>query len=100
MVLEIQLKRGDTFHKIETMVRFPMELDLGPYMAIDKAKPRAVNYSLHAVINHISHPHKHYTVYVKVNSNWYLFDDEEPPQRVKAENVVSHLSYILMYIRQ
>lgn len=102
--LVIHLKRLDfdfnTFQVAfnNAKIEFPMELDMGP---LTKEKKKQ-EYKLYAVIGY-SHNKRHYIVFVKVNENWYLIDDEHV--KLVTEDEVLNMdgkiasSYMLWYER-
>lgn len=81
VVTSFHLKRfehsSSVNRKISTLISFPAELDMTPFMS--KRSPRSgdVRYSLYAVINHIgSLDNGHYTAYIRHNgSTWVKCDD-------------------------
>lgn len=74
LILTIHLKRFDGLAtKIDTPLRYPLHLDLNPFMANPTIIP---TYDLYAVINHIgSIDSGHYTSYVRSRGEWFLADD-------------------------
>merc|ERR1719436_1640741 len=89
--------------KIDTLVRFPMDLDLSPW--IRGPKPgRGASYKLHATVDHSgSLGFGHYTAFARVGEAlddrvWFHFNDSTAT-RVEESEVVSKASYILFYER-
>jgi len=88
--------------KIDTLVRFPMQLDLqrwvrGPQQGSGTA------YSLYATVNHSGGlGGGHYTAYAKLGQDsdqqWFYFNDSTA-SRASESDVVSKASYILFYRR-
>eukprot|EP00438_Fugacium_kawagutii_P011833 Skav236775 [mRNA] locus=scaffold1361:32085:49540:+ [translate_table: standard] len=106
--LIIHLKRfavdfasGDT-EKIDTFVRFPMDLDLAPFVMGPGGQD--AQYRLYAVVNHSgSLSFGHYTAYCKVGEEehdrrWYLFNDATV-SAARESDVVSREAYMLFYER-
>ncbi|OBZ81870.1 Ubiquitin carboxyl-terminal hydrolase 22 [Choanephora cucurbitarum] len=77
-VLSIQLKRfehGTSTSKIETKIKFPVELDLTPYTS-NKSKDSDNVYTLFSVVNHQGKVDTgHYTMFAKHRNEWFRFDD-------------------------
>ncbi|KAI7863446.1 hypothetical protein BDF14DRAFT_1844329 [Spinellus fusiger] len=82
-VLSFQLKRfehGGAATKIETKVRFPVQLDMTPYTTCGKkdlssSSPSNI-YTLFAVVNHQGKLDTgHYTMFAKHRGEWFRFDD-------------------------
>lgn len=101
-VLMIALKRFSYygFGKINTQISFPETLDLKPYMAKDAADLEDLEYSLYAVIVHIS-PFSsagHYISFVRRGTQWYKCDDSSVTP-VSARTVLSQNVYMLLYQR-
>jgi hypothetical protein len=106
-VLVIQLKRfsgaGMTGHKIEALVDFQDELDLGPYV-VGPQNPEDMVYRLYAVSEHSgSLIGGHYTAHAVVASGvapeWYSFNDSSC-YLANASNAHSELAYVLFYQRK
>jgi len=101
-VLMIALKRFSYFGfgKITTHVAFPETLDLAPYMAEDATDQDETEYSLYAVIVHIS-PFSsagHYISFVRRGSQWFKCDDSSITA-VSEKTVMSQNVYMLLYQR-
>lgn len=107
-VLIIHLKRfgrerlTGPLEKIDTLVRFPMKLDLSPF--VRGPGPKAQHqFALYATVNHSGGlGGGHYTAYARVGDGlerqWYHFNDSMATQAADSE-VVSKASYILFYER-
>eukprot|EP00930_Biecheleria_cincta_P074345 TRINITY_DN61554_c0_g1_i1.p1 TRINITY_DN61554_c0_g1~~TRINITY_DN61554_c0_g1_i1.p1 ORF type:complete len:686 (+),score=136.92 TRINITY_DN61554_c0_g1_i1:42-2099(+) len=106
--LIIHLKRfgseriGGPVHKINTFVRFPMDLDLSPWVCGISSKQSA-QYKLYAVVNHSgSLSFGHYTSHCSVGEGserqWYHFNDSKVSSASESD-VVSGEAYILFYER-
>lgn len=106
--LIIHLKRfgseriGGPVHKINTFVRFPMDLDLSPWVCGLPSKHNT-QYKLYAVVNHSgSLSFGHYTSHCKVGEGserqWYHFNDSRVSSASESD-VVSGEAYILFYER-
>lgn len=101
-VLMVALKRFSYygFGKINSKVSFSEKLDLAPYMADDAADLEDLEYSLHAVIVHIS-PFSsagHYIAFVRRGDQWFKCDDSSITA-VSAKTVMSQNVYMLLYQR-
>mmetsp|Transcript_26533 Transcript_26533/g.61941 ORF Transcript_26533/g.61941 Transcript_26533/m.61941 type:complete len:1205 (+) Transcript_26533:50-3664(+) len=88
--------------KIDTLVRFPMELDLSTRVQ-GPLDDRGAHYSLYAVVNHSGGMgHGHYTAYAKVGEGddrtWFHFNDSFVTA-AQESNIVSKAAYILFYER-
>ncbi|KAL4240499.1 Ubiquitin carboxyl-terminal hydrolase 42 [Mactra antiquata] len=105
-VLTIQLKRfnygtmsmiGNKLHK---PVKFPMDLNLRPYMSNRSGPP--IMYKLFGTIQHIGATcgAGHYVANVKCGENWYNFNDSLR-KMISNKSVLGNMSaaYILFYLR-
>ncbi|KAI8967242.1 hypothetical protein BDF20DRAFT_1004934 [Mycotypha africana] len=101
-VLSIQLKRfehGLTSSKIETKIRFPVELNLTPYTT-SKDKEEDNIYTLFAVVNHQGKMDTgHYTMYAKHRNEWFRFDDHNVTTAYQKE-VLDSKAYMCFYIKK
>lgn len=87
-------KFGLYSEKISNPVDFPLHLDLAGYTISTKAD---TNFELYAIVNHYgSMGIGHYTAYVKVNEDWYEFDDSKV-RRINRKSLISAAAYILFY---
>lgn len=106
-VLVVHLKRfifdRRRRQKNRTMVDFPLELDMAPYMVEPPDHP--VLYRLYAVSNHSgSLGSGHYTAFARNrhDSQWYLFNDSASTQIDQdslVEHIVTNAAYVLCYER-
>ncbi|CAO3696100.1 unnamed protein product [Rhizopus stolonifer] len=101
-VLSIQLKRfehGTSTSKIETKIKFPIELDLTPYTA--SKKPSSDNiYTLFAVVNHQGKVDTgHYTMFAKHRNEWFRFDDHNVTVAYQKD-VLDSKAYMCFYIKK
>ncbi|RCH79525.1 hypothetical protein CU098_007098, partial [Rhizopus stolonifer] len=101
-VLSIQLKRfehGTSTSKIETKIKFPIELDLTPYTA--SKKPSSDNiYTLFAVVNHQGKVDTgHYTMFAKHRNEWFRFDDHNVTAAYQRD-VLDSKAYMCFYIKK
>lgn len=101
-ILIIMLKRFSQVssfqrRKLENLVNFPItDLDLTDYIEGDQCK----KFDLYAVSYHIGGLHGgHYTAKVKVNDNWYDFNDSSV-SKTTPEEVVNSKAYVLFYKRK
>eukprot|EP01087_Luapelamoeba_hula_P023258 TRINITY_DN8513_c0_g1_i1.p1 TRINITY_DN8513_c0_g1~~TRINITY_DN8513_c0_g1_i1.p1 ORF type:complete len:1313 (+),score=298.81 TRINITY_DN8513_c0_g1_i1:395-3940(+) len=103
-ILVVHLKRFQFTRqwrdKLETLIDFPEELDMTPYVVgSSEVAPR---YKLYAVSNHSgSMGFGHYTAYAlnKNNQKWYCFNDSHVSEASEKE-IVSSSAYLLFYERQ
>jgi ubiquitin carboxyl-terminal hydrolase 22/27/51 len=116
-VLTIHLKRFEHSRsnstKLETKVKFPMQLDLYPYTAEHKgsktksAKPSNPNIntpseiSMYELASVIVHKGKidsgHYVSYSREGNDWFLFDDSKVVLVGEAE-VLAAEAYLMFYM--
>eukprot|EP00201_Polytomella_parva_P022059 CAMPEP_0175050102 /NCGR_PEP_ID=MMETSP0052_2-20121109/7084_1 /TAXON_ID=51329 ORGANISM="Polytomella parva, Strain SAG 63-3" /NCGR_SAMPLE_ID=MMETSP0052_2 /ASSEMBLY_ACC=CAM_ASM_000194 /LENGTH=1138 /DNA_ID=CAMNT_0016314291 /DNA_START=99 /DNA_END=3512 /DNA_ORIENTATION=- len=104
-VLTLHLKRfefGGIGAKISKPVRFPVKLNLQPYMSAKKAVRKGENtYALYGVLVHSGRTVNggHYYCYVKgANGIWFCCDDDHV-YSVGEKTVLEQQAYILFYIR-
>ncbi|EAY01563.1 Clan CA, family C19, ubiquitin hydrolase-like cysteine peptidase [Trichomonas vaginalis G3] len=100
-VLVIHLKRfsGEGYYvkKDSTLVDFPEELDMAPY--IRGKTDQSTHYKLYAVSEHMgSMGGGHYIAHAIVNGKWYKFDDSSCYES-SYEDAKSPLAYVLFYQR-
>ena len=98
-VLNVHLKRfeGDfeSMRKNDAHVRFPLVLDLSPY--VSDASPSSSYYRLYAVVVHSGVLEGgHYVAYVKRRGTWYLCDDASV-EPVSQERVLAAQAFMLFY---
>ncbi|KAI9304263.1 hypothetical protein BJ944DRAFT_288758 [Cunninghamella echinulata] len=108
-VLSFQLKRfehGVSASKIETKIKFPIELDMTPYTSKGKKKlkdhqPNISNvYTLFAVVNHQGRIDTgHYTMFAKHRGQWYKFDDHHVTMAYQKD-VLESKAYMCFYIKK
>lgn len=100
MVLTVHLKRFTPFgKKISDAIKYPEQLQLGPYMADRKSNP---SYKLYGVINHLggSVGSGHYTADVRAgNGQWYRADDTDVSKSNGAP-LNAKSAYVLFYCRE
>ncbi|KAL5705880.1 ubiquitinyl hydrolase 1 [Ranunculus cassubicifolius] len=103
-VLTIALKRFQSGQngKINKPVKFPLVLDLCPYMS-RTTTDRSPVYSLYAVVVHLDTNNAtssgHYVCYVKtIQGKWFNIDDSTV-KPVDSETVLSQKAYMLLYAR-
>ncbi|KQJ97931.1 ubiquitin carboxyl-terminal hydrolase 21 isoform X4 [Brachypodium distachyon] len=103
-VLVIQLKRfqilGTYISKIESMVKYQLELDLNPFMSSPDSKPQ--NYDLYAVVEHSGVPcGGHYVSYIHSSqTDWFLFDDDKVMKINEEDKILGSSAYLLFYVKQ
>jgi len=88
--------------KIESLVEFPLLLDLGPWIR-GPTQMDGAQYALFAVVNHSGTlGFGHYTAYARVGENsdrqWFDFNDSTVT-KINESQVVSKAAYILFYER-
>lgn len=108
LVISIQLKRferiNDVLRKINTHIRFPEVLDMGPYLSSVPSVFAAdsFQYTLFAVVNHSGDlQNGHYTCFVRLaqeGAGWFLCDDESISP-VPLGSVLSSEGYMLFYVK-
>ncbi|CAO3646302.1 unnamed protein product [Cunninghamella blakesleeana] len=108
-VLSFQLKRfehGVSASKIETKIKFPIELDMTPYTTKGKKKlkdyPSNISnvYTLFAVVNHQGRIDTgHYTMFAKHRGQWYKFDDHHVTMAYQKD-VLESKAYMCFYIKK
>ncbi|ORY94944.1 hypothetical protein BCR43DRAFT_494854 [Syncephalastrum racemosum] len=107
-VLSFQLKRfehGSSASKIETKIKFPVELDMTPYTTLGRQKSKhsgtgAHLYTLFAVINHQGKLDSgHYTMYSKHRGDWFKFEDHHVTTSYQKD-VLESKAYMCFYIKK
>ncbi|KAI9285198.1 hypothetical protein BC943DRAFT_51018 [Umbelopsis sp. AD052] len=120
-VLSFQLKRfehGKSATKIETKIKFPIDLDMTPYTTEygdgsgkhnDKKSHRSSNppaynninvYTLFAVVNHQGKMDTgHYTMFAKHRGQWFKFDDHHVTMSYQKD-VLDSKAYMCFYIKK
>ncbi|GHJ84852.1 hypothetical protein NliqN6_1254 [Naganishia liquefaciens] len=107
--LAIQLKRfeqnSSNLAKVETMVTFPTELDMRPYMhdAIngqeDQLPREMYRYQLSTVVTHEGKlDNGHYWANVRSGCEWFQCDDEKVTSTSLAQ-VLNQKAYMLFYVK-
>ena len=100
-VLMVQLKRfafvDGRRRKIQTFVRYPLEMDLSRFCA---GQSRHV-YRLSGVVKHIGENlgNGHYIACSRIGDAWFQFNDDRVTE-IKPEAVVSSDAYVLFYERE
>jgi ubiquitin carboxyl-terminal hydrolase 4/11/15 len=103
--LIVHLKRFTQFSKLDTVVDFPDEFDISPFIVGPQRNAGPLHYRLYAVSNHYgSLCGGHYTAHARVvqqgheDGNWYSFDDSYV-QAVSASDAHTSAAYVLYYER-
>ncbi|KAL0761044.1 hypothetical protein Bca101_077194 [Brassica carinata] len=106
LVATFHLKRfknnGVYMQKINKDVKFPLELDLLPYMSSNENPEVSAKYHLYAMVEHLGSGtyFGHYSAYVRsAPETWHHFDDEKV-RRISEEWVLSKSAYMLFYARE
>ncbi|KAL0792979.1 hypothetical protein Bca101_064356 [Brassica carinata] len=106
LVATFHLKRfkndGVYMEKIFKDVKFPLELDMLPYMSSNEDPEVSTKYYLYAMVEHLgSGVHfGHYSSYVRsAPGTWHHFDDAKV-RRISEECVLSKTAYMLFYARE
>ncbi|CAF2091124.1 unnamed protein product [Brassica napus] len=106
LVATFHLKRfknnGVYMQKINKDVKFPLELDLLPYMSSNENPEVSTKYHLYAMVEHLGSGtyFGHYSAYVRsAPETWHHFDDEKV-RRISEECVLSKSAYMLFYARE
>lgn len=89
--------------KINKSIVFTEIINLSKIMhGVSKTAESEDIYELYGILVHYGNsPYAgHYTSFVKVNGNWYLFDDEEVTQLPNISVVLKQNPYILFYKRK
>ncbi|GAA5938103.1 hypothetical protein JCM3775_005342 [Rhodotorula graminis] len=104
----IQLKRFEitsAAHKLDTPVRYPLKLDMAPYLTTNLEYPAAYKpsdahrFNLMAVIAHEGTLSQgHYTAYVRGNDDFFAIDDDKV-RRVRISEVLAAKAYLVVYSR-
>ena len=101
-ILTLHLKRfqyesGYMREKLDMLVKFNEELDMGPWVSGPQSKA-GLKYRLIAVSNHIGIGigGAHYTAYARHKGKWYLFNDAIVSS-VSADRLCSDEAYVLFY---
>ncbi|KAI6355314.1 hypothetical protein MCOR25_008248 [Pyricularia grisea] len=112
-VLSIQLKRfeykqgrHDKAVKVDTPVKFPLQLNMFPYTDRGPSTEskenyelaRTCQYDLFSVVEHVGEIDTgHYTCYCKVQDQWFAFNDHKV-EMASVSQVLSAKAYLLFYI--
>ncbi|CAH8364933.1 unnamed protein product [Eruca vesicaria subsp. sativa] len=106
LVATFHLKRfkndGVYMEKIFKDVKFPLELDMLPYMSSNENPQVSTKYYLYGMVEHLgSGVHfGHYSSYVRsAPETWHHFDDAKV-RRISEECVLSKNAYMLFYARE
>ncbi|KAJ0242627.1 Ubiquitin carboxyl-terminal hydrolase 21 [Hirschfeldia incana] len=106
LVATFHLKRfkndGVYMEKIFKDVKFPLELDMLPYMSSNENPEVSTKYYLYAMVEHLgSGVHfGHYSSYVRsAPGTWHHFDDAKV-RRISEDCVLSKTAYMLFYARE
>ncbi|TNY19646.1 hypothetical protein DMC30DRAFT_417711 [Rhodotorula diobovata] len=107
-VLCVQLKRFEitsAAHKLDTPVRYPLKLDMAPYLTTHLEYPAsykpsdAQRYNLMAVIAHEGTLSQgHYTAYVRGSDDFFAIDDDKV-RRARISEVLAAKAYLVVYSR-
>ncbi|KWU45087.1 cysteine proteinase [Rhodotorula sp. JG-1b] len=107
-VLCIQFKRFEITnqaHKIDTPIRYPLQLDMGPYLTDHLEYPasykpsNATRFGLMAVIAHEGTLSQgHYTCYIRGGDDFFAVDDEKV-RRASIGEVLAAKAYLVVYSR-
>ena len=103
-ILTLHLKRfqyesGYMREKLDMLVKFNEELDMGPWVSGPQGKGE-LKYRLIAVSNHIGFGigGGHYTAYARHKGKWYLFNDSGVSS-ASVDRLCSDEAYVLFYKR-
>ncbi|GAA5822380.1 hypothetical protein JCM3770_002371 [Rhodotorula araucariae] len=104
----IQLKRFEitsSAHKLDTPVRYPLKLDMAPYLTDNLEYPAAYKpsdahrFNLMAVIAHEGTLSQgHYTAYVRGTDDFFAIDDDKV-RRARISEVLAAKAYLVVYSR-
>ena len=73
------------------------ELNLRQFVNINLCKDKMFSYELISIINHTGNKDSgHYYSLIKINNNWFEFNDENVTQ-ISKPNLNSNISYIMFY---
>ncbi|GAA5988759.1 hypothetical protein JCM10908_006158 [Rhodotorula pacifica] len=107
-VLCIQFKRFEITnqaHKIDTPIRYPLQIDMGPYLTDHLEYPasykpsNASRFALMAVIAHEGTLSQgHYTCYIRGADDFFAIDDEKV-RRAPIGEVLAAKAYLVVYSR-
>ncbi|CAA7014597.1 unnamed protein product [Microthlaspi erraticum] len=105
-VATFHLKRfksdGHYMEKTFNHVKFPLELDLLPYMSDNHDPQVPTKYHLYAMVEHFGNgiSFGHYSSFVRsAPETWHSFDDANVT-KVSEESVLSGYAYMLFYARE
>ena len=103
-VLIIHLKRfnmeSSSRTKIETFVKYPLELNMNKFLSSVTSDEEPHIYDLIGVCLHSgSFERGHYTAYVKKPSGWFCFNDSFVSS-ISVQDIVDRNAYILFYLRR
>ena len=105
-VLSIHLSRVDFMYgesKTTAPVKFPKELDMTSFMALDARDVAPAEYELYGVVAHegITPDDGHYTAFVRFGDSWYFCDDDIVEEVSTAEVLNQQReAYLLFYERK
>jgi ubiquitin C-terminal hydrolase len=111
-ILVIQLKRfinneyGIISHKINNNVIYPLTLDIENYFDKNSSHIKSFKYNLIGINIHLSSGKNinfgHYVSFVKnkLNSSWYIYNDESPIIKISENELNHNNAYMLFYIRE
>jgi len=103
-ILILHLKRFNSRswkEKLETLIDYPIDLDLTPYLLSTSTEQNA-QYELYSVVNHSGASGVgHYTAYCNnsEDKNWYCFNDITC-RSMETAFVKTKLAYLLFYRRK
>ncbi|GAO46557.1 hypothetical protein G7K_0787-t1 [Saitoella complicata NRRL Y-17804] len=109
-VLGVQLKRFEhsslSSGKVDTYVRFPIQLDMLPYTTRahnspeHPLDPESGMYDLFSVVCHVGQLNTgHYRNFARSGDNWFLFDDHMVTAATEGQ-VTKSQAYLLFYVKR
>ena len=99
LIISFQRVNQKTGRKNNSYVEFPNNLNMKKYS--EKGIPNIYSYDLFGIINHSGTMNSgHYTAIIKINNNWYEFNDSKVRKvEIRKNYIVSNLVYCLYYIK-
>ncbi|KAM0747087.1 cysteine proteinase [Meredithblackwellia eburnea MCA 4105] len=112
-VLNIQFKRFEhstNSHKIDTPVRFPLKLNMGPYITSSSSTDQSLSgtetpptffeYELSSVVCHEGQlTNGHFTCYCRGTDDFFCLDDDKV-RRASLAEVLGSKAYLLTYVKK
>jgi ubiquitin C-terminal hydrolase len=100
LIISFQRVNQKTGRKNNSYVEFPNNLNMKKYS--EKGIPNIYSYDLFGIINHSGTMNSgHYTAIIKINNNWYEFNDSKVRKvEIRKNYIVSNLVYCLYYIKK